>query len=611
MLTPQPPNITLPALNQTMPGFYGEFGHGGNVEVRFIQSVITSDFLSKIKLIEQISGSERWNIKDLFQRNVDHDRVNQEILPYLRDPNRVQFIPPLTLVLLPMGEGNNVIDSLEVVEKQEESVDGYSYNTYGDDEYFKFYDSAQGHHQFASVKWNDSKVNLVAVDGQHRLTAFKTWMDDPDKTDADRLESMSIPVVILGFSRYSDHFNSASLLDVVRNTFVYINSKSQKINESRRILLDDESATCVCTQEVVQYAHQNDQKEFEEIDTNKIPLMMIDWRAEEKEGRPQPLASSIFSVRDVHDWMHEFILGDPDNKSDVNKKTIPRLLLNQEIPSFNQTNFPLVHKDSDTLRNRFKEHLLPSVVYVLENINPYSDYIKELRKLERQSIEQADSVGRHAFKWISFGKSSASILNREAIEAEYNRLSLRFGSTKEDCIPKLLTRDIGIRSVWSAFSSLKDELDNFYELTQDWKDFSEWFVDMLNQVINDGWFVSYEELLEDGSKNIEFLTHIAYGPSGNVINYKPSAVNNGLGALLAMLIMKKNGEQDKLTYVWNNGKKDSISIPIKSGVKAIIKANMNTTFTGTRSDFESELKFRTEEKLAQNIREFEEFLGIE
>jgi len=539
MLTPQPPNITLPALNQTMPGFYGEFGHGGNVEVRFIQSVITSDFLSKIKLIEQISGSERWNIKDLFQRNVDHDRVNQEILPYLRDPNRVQFIPPLTLVLLPMGEGNNVIDSLEVVEKQEESVDGYSYNTYGDDEYFKFYDSAQGHHQFASVKWNDSKVNLVAVDGQHRLTAFKTWMDDPDKTDADRLESMSIPVVILGFSRYSDHFNSASLLDVVRNTFVYINSKSQKINESRRILLDDESATCVCTQEVVQYAHQNDQKEFEEIDTNKIPLMMIDWRAEEKEGRPQPLASSIFSVRDVHDWMHEFILGDPDNKSDVNKKTIPRLLLNQEIPSFNQTNFPLVHKDSDTLRNRFKEHLLPSVVYVLENINPYSDYIKELRKLERQSIEQADSVGRHAFKWISFGKSSASILNREAIEAEYNRLSLRFGSTKEDCIPKLLTRDIGIRSVWSAFSSLKDELDNFYELTQDWKDFSEWFVDMLNQVINDGWFVSYEELLEDGSKNIEFLTHIAYGPSGNVINYKPSAVNNGLGALLAMLIMKK------------------------------------------------------------------------
>jgi len=38
---------------------------------------------------------------------------------------------------------------------------------------------------------------------------------------------------------------------------------------------------------------------------------------------------------------------------------------------------------------------------------------------------------------------------------------------------------------------------------------------------------------------------------------------------------------------------------------------MNTTFTGTRSDFESELKFRTEEKLAQNIREFEEFLGIE
>ena len=61
MLAPQRPSVMPPVLNQEVPGFFGEFGHGGNVEVRFLQSVVTHDFLSKIKLIEEINGSDKWN----------------------------------------------------------------------------------------------------------------------------------------------------------------------------------------------------------------------------------------------------------------------------------------------------------------------------------------------------------------------------------------------------------------------------------------------------------------------------------------------------------------------------------------------------------------------
>ena len=612
MLAPQRPSVMPPVLNQEVPGFFGEFGHGGNVEVRFLQSVVTHDFLSKIKLIEEINGSDKWNIKDLFQRNVDHDRVGEDLLPYLRDQDRVKFIPPLILVLLPMQEGGNVQNSLSTADSSEETVGDFPYNTFGNDDYFKFYDSAEGHHQYASVKWNDKKVNLVAVDGQHRLTAFKQWKDDPDQSDIGILESMSIPVVILGFSKYSDNERSPNLLDVVRNTFVYINSKSQKINQSRRILLDDESVSCVCTQEVVQYAHTNDQAEFENINLNALPLMIIDWRAEEKKGKLQPLPSSIFSVQDIHDWMHEFILGDssPKSKSDIKNRIIPRLFLDHETPSFNVSNFPLTHLDSDTVRNRFKRHLLPAVVNVLEGIGPYKDYISELRDLERDSIDQTNTVARHAFKWIAFGKSNIT-LNRDAIEVEYNRLCARFGSIKEEAIPMLLTRDIGIRAIWSSFSFLKDELDNYKEETQDWLVFSNWYVGLVNKVIEDNWFEEYEEILHNNKPDkLKFLTYIAYGASGNVINYKPSAVNNGLGALITMLILKENKDVALLERAWENSKKDALSIPVRAGLRAKIRADMIGTSTGTILELQVELSNRVQEGLEEWIYSFEKYLGI-
>lgn len=610
MLTPRRPNALAPILNESLPGFYGEFGHGGNVEVRFLQSVVTHDFLSKIKLIEEIGGSDKWNIKDLFQRNVDHDRVGQDILPYLRETNRVKFIPPLTLVLLPMEDESNVENVLNIANTSTEEVDSYDYNTFGSDEYFKFYDSADGEHQYASVKWNDKKVNLVAVDGQHRLTAFKQWKQDPDQSDIQVLESMSIPVVILGFSKYSNEEKAPNLLDVVRNTFVYINSKSQKINESRRILLDDESVNCVCTQEVVQYAHSNDQHDFEDIDKEALPLMMIDWRAEEKEGKPKPLPSSIFSVQDIHDWMHEFILGDPKSESDINKRIVPRLLLDHEMPPFNKSNFPLVHSDSEVARNRFKNHLLPSIAHVLENIAPFHEYISELRRLEERSISQTDTVARHAFKWICFGKSSVATLNRDAIEVEYNRLGAKFGSLKEDCIPELLTRDIGIRAVWSSFSFLKEELDNHKNITHDWLEFSNWYVELANEVIADGWFEGHARSLEDFPENLKILTFIAYGPAGNIINYKPASVNNGLGTLMTMLILSKSNNQDLLEAVWDNSRKDALSTPIKAGLKPEIRKDMNVSFVGSQSEFKLELNNRVQKQLDDWIRRFEDFIGI-
>ena len=601
MLAPIPIHRT-PSLNKELSGFFGKFGRGSNVEVRYLQSVITHEFLSNIKLIEEIDGSDKWNVKDLFQRNVDHDRVENEILPYFKDKSKVKFFPPLTLVLLPM-DNSNVVSKLKKVKSDAEEEQGIKYKTYGDEEYFKFYDCTEGH-QYSYVKWNDEKVKVVAVDGQHRLTAFKSWANDPE--GLGDLKSMSIPVVILGFSKFEEGPETPELLDVVRSTFVYINSKAQKINESRRILLDDESVNCVCTQEVVQFAHSNDQKDFEELEKDKMPLMMVDWRGEEKEGKPQPIPSSIFSVRDIKDWLHEYILGDPETEREVSRYIIPRLYLDDEVPSFNISNFPLSHIDSKTVRENFKEYLLPSVMYVLQNIAPYQKYIFELRELQRRSIEDSGPAARHAFKWVCFGRSGSETLNRDAVEAEYSHLCSSFSSIKEDSIPKLLSRDIGIRAIWSSFSNLKEETDDFNGATKNWKEFSKWYVGLVNQVIKDNWFESFED---NSTDNIKFLTHIAFSPSGQIINYKPSAVDKGLGALISMLILKKHSDIDLTMAVWSK-QKHSLSQTIRRGFRSKNLADLNTQPFVSMTEFRAELVKRIQKDIDAWISDFEQFLGI-
>lgn len=591
-----------PALNKELSGFFGKFGHGSNVEVRYLQSVITHEFLTNIKLIEEIDGSDKWNVKDLFQRNVDHDRVENEILPYFKDRSRVKFFPPLTLVLLPMNN-NSVVGELNEVNSGVAEENGTEYKTYGDDEYFKFYDCAAGH-QYSYVKWNDEKVKVVAVDGQHRLTAFKSWANDPE--GLGELESMSIPVVILGFSKFEQGPETPELLDVVRNTFVYINSKAQKINESRRILLDDESVNCVCTQEMVQYAHSNDQKDFETLERERMPLMMIDWRGEEKDGKPQPIPSSIFSVRDIKDWLHEFILGDPETGKEISKYIIPRLFLDEEVPAFNVQNFPLNHIDSKIVRDNFKEYLLPSIMYVLQNITPYSNYIFKLRELQKRSIEDAGPAARHAFKWVCFGKSNTATINRAAVEAEYSHLCSSFSSIKEDNIPRLLSRDIGIRAIWSSYSILKEEMDDYNGSTQSWQEFSKWYVELVNRVVDDSWFEDFHDNLPE---NIQFLTHVAFNPAGQIINYKPSAVDKGLGILVSMLVLKKNEDKELSTSIWSN-LKDSISPTIRRGFRSKNMAELNTEFNGSVPEFRAELERRTQRDLDTWISNFEQFLNI-
>ncbi len=91
---PQPP-VNL--YDQTKRGFYGQLGQSDSVIVRYLQTGLSKMDLLNIRLIRRLRVAKSGKIKDLFQRNVDHSRVINEILPYLDDPTTVKYFDPFDI----------------------------------------------------------------------------------------------------------------------------------------------------------------------------------------------------------------------------------------------------------------------------------------------------------------------------------------------------------------------------------------------------------------------------------------------------------------------------------------------------------------------------------
>jgi len=591
---PKPPS-KIGGLTQSRLGFYGRFGSGGNVDVSYVQTVMDFDFLNNITLIEDIKGSDKWKVRDLFQRNVDRNRVEDEIVPFLKEPDSIKFFAPLALVLLPISDGEVNKELVEISNEDviEDETTFIKHNL-GDTAAFFEHKEVPA---YSRVKWNPDKVKLVAVDGQHRISALKMLLDDEQ---VDPLVSkMNIPILVIGFSKSKNLIEGhyvPSLLDVVRQTFVYINNKSQKINESRAILLDNEDINCLAVQEVIQFAHDNDNNldDAPTENSSNIPLVMFDWRGEEKKGRPISGPASLFSVRDVKDWFTEYLLGDVSGKGSekaIREKIIPRLDLESMNARLNTEDLKgLNHKNSDIARNQVKKILIPSVIFMLENLDPFKKYINKIRKLQHKTNSEMSREGRVAYKWICFGKSKVKDSLKESdVDVAWSSMARDLGMLKSK-LPTLLSRDIGIRAIWSSYSMLYDLISEDKKESQDWLAFSKWYLKLANEIINEGWFRGIDVLQPMVKDKREKLTHIVYTRSGEIVNYKLEASPKGFGAFIMMLILQLHGDQSLKEKAWDN-LQDGLIATVSTGFRRDVKEQMEIDgFGGTPAVVREEAK---------------------
>ena len=509
--------------NAKINGFYGELGSDDANQVVFLQTAITPDELDMISLIGDIPGSRKWSVRDLFQRDVDVKRVEDGLIPYFKDESKVKFFNPITLTML-MMDGDEIIRDLPPMTIKPNVEDGNSnrrYNMVEAKGFFRFKiplnRSGDPSYYQSSLEWNSRKVKIVAIDGQHRLTALKLYKEDNPRQD---FQNWSIPAVL--FSVKQGATTNTSLLDIIRSIFIYINTEAKTPSRARQILLSDESINCICTQEILEYSHQNDVSD--ETDNQKMPLLFYDWRGEQKGSNDVPAPAAVKNIVEIHDWLKFYILGEdftPEQREALD------IDVTDELADIFQDN-KISHEAVKSIRERFNTDARDGLMYLLQNFTPYQNYINFLRGLE----DELDSPShRYAFDNLKFGTvGSSRTMNDSIAEAQKEILDrIRAYKLNTTNMPELLMLDIGMRAVIFAYSRLRPFYTEIQNDEVSWSDYSPWFTEALNLAYEDGW-------LQDRLNPL--IEHISYDNNKNTINYQLDKVDSALGAFLVILLSR-------------------------------------------------------------------------
>ena len=538
------PPPTKQQYNHSLPGVYGQFGTGAGVHAFYLQSALTPSQLDWVSLISDLRGSERWPVRDLFQRDVDNERITESLLPYLQDEEKIKFFNPLTLTLLPISENDESVLSQMPMEEAESTMQEA-------DRKWNFFERKNYHRlrwvkdnpEYALLEWSDTRTKLVAIDGQHRLSALKRfWADHEARVHKD-FRTWRIPVVIISF-RVGTRLNKPpSVLEVVRNIFVYINTQARIVNRARQILLSDESVNAVCAQELIQLSHDNDLSQPEKRVSHRLPLLFYDWRGEESEKRRIHAPASVKHVEEIHDWFKYYVIG--EEFSDEQQIALGITPVDPLKGAFYHNK--LNHADSRLLRELVLKELLPAVSHLLENFTPYRSYVAELRRLEREYENDGQrDLARHAFYELRFGTNLAPESIKPDVQKELADIKSKIEQIKKEHLNTLISLDIGMRGVVCAFGNLRRCFGN-----QKWLEFAKWFTEALNRLYEDKW------LDLRSSRHRKFLHHIAVDHNEEIANYRLEDAEQALGAYLQLLVaaygqpIPEAWKEDLLDRLWS------------------------------------------------------------
>ena len=521
----KPPPLRRNPYNQSLAGVYGEFGSGVSSQAFYIQSAMPPRDLKHISLVSDIPGSEKWPVRALFQRDIDEKRVTEGLLPYLRNIDQVRFFNPLTLTLLPMDAlGHTVLADMPHLKDGSMELDGEQWTTLERKDFYRLRWMPEAP-QYAVLEWNDTRSELVAIDGQHRLFGLKRlWGDTAEVPPGEDFRRWRIPVVVVSFRGVEHGQKPPTVLDTVRRIFVSINTQAQPVNDARRILLSDDSINALCTQELVQLAHSNDTASPEDQIPAKVPLIFFDWRGEESQREAVRSPAAVKTTVEIRDWFKHYFLG-PDFSGD--QQDAMEVVPPSDLHAAFQDE-PLTHDQAEHVRSWARSEFLPALSHLLEHFVPYQQYISALRAIEEESRSSAASdLHRHAFEQLRFGSNRGEEAIQAQVKEELNSIRGAIERAKKEHLDKVLQEDIGLRGIAYAFGYLRPRFSG----PPDWVEYAKRFTEALNRVRSDGWLS-----LEPKAKHRRFLLHVAEDHAETVVNYRLESAANALGAHVALLV---------------------------------------------------------------------------
>ena len=247
-----PPPSNRSHLSHEIQSVYGSYSWFNRAPIHYFLCNISMECLhADILTMRDIPDIEKWGIAALFQREINDKWVEEIVTKYIQNDHRLKFFPPVTIALLPHeGPGSlrlrdSYTDPFGFNAKPRQNGSSYvCAELPGLEIHFpQMTPPANGFPPFgyfSQIQWI-VKVHAVAIDGQHRISALrKAWQrNDP------RLAQWDVPSIILVFDHAVRSFRT--FVQATREIFIDINRSSQRVDDSRLILLDDRRVQNVLT----------------------------------------------------------------------------------------------------------------------------------------------------------------------------------------------------------------------------------------------------------------------------------------------------------------------------------------------------------------------------
>ncbi|MEH2350518.1 MAG: DNA sulfur modification protein DndB [Nostoc sp.] len=277
--------------NKPLYGLTGTYTLSEGIALPYFLSLLEINrAIDELEIAEQIPASldTEWSLKELFQREIDEKRVKDDIVKgYLLDPKKLKFFNAITIVLMPKGTDGKIQDSFD---------NSASFETPPIPWDSTDHDDAQWNHssanianfsgvQFVSIglsarlRWDEDRVLAVAVDGQHRLWALRTFREDPNFRGGtlNTIEQQTkIPVMFVllhpsaGFQNVQGE-SDYSIRGIARELFTDLNKNAKTVDKARELILDDKSINAQCVRTLVTERTAQDAKD-------RLPLSLVRWQ---------------------------------------------------------------------------------------------------------------------------------------------------------------------------------------------------------------------------------------------------------------------------------------------------------------------------------------------
>lgn len=277
--------------NRPLYGLKGQYTLAEGVSLPYFLCVMPIErAINELKIAEQVPASleAKWSLKELFQREIDEERILQDIIKsYLLDSKKLKFFNAITIVLMPKGTDEKIQDRFQNTEEETPPPIPWD-GSDREDAQWNHSEAKQadfGGVQFVSIgqqarlRWDENKVLAVAVDGQHRLWALRTFREHErfrGGTLRTTEKQTQIPVIFVllhpkaGFDNTQSQTNH-SIRSISRELFTDLNKNAKTVDRARELILDDKSIHARCVRTLLTDSTAKDAE-------NLLPLSLVRWQ---------------------------------------------------------------------------------------------------------------------------------------------------------------------------------------------------------------------------------------------------------------------------------------------------------------------------------------------